>query len=107
MMDKPGLRIKTKRQELRIKQYELAKLVGMSQSSLSELESGESKLPSAEILIKLAASLGVTPAWIVTGQEGEMEVLTPDEQDFLMAAKQLSHDQRGAVFAMIKSLLKT
>jgi transcriptional regulator with XRE-family HTH domain len=105
-MTTAGMRIKRRRKELGIKQNELAHAVGISQSSLSELETGESKLPSAEILLKLSSALGISPTWIVTGQEGQMDVLTPDEQEFFSAARTLTPEQRSAVFTLIRSFTK-
>jgi len=69
----PGQRIKSRRIEFGINQTELAAKLGMEQSSLSELENGESVMPNSEHLLKLARILGVSQSWILTGKDGEFD----------------------------------
>lgn len=100
----PGLRIRTRRKELGLRQGELARRVGMAQSALSEIEKGESRLPNAEHLIKLAAELGVTQAWIITGKPGGVEVLSADEERLFSRLRQATPEQRAAIVALVDSL---
>lgn len=102
-MDSPGQRIKRRRIELGFQQGELARMVGMSQSALSEVESGESKLPSADKLIKLSKVLMVTQEWIVTGVDGDLEVLSKEEEKAFAKLRKLTPDQRAAFLAMLDS----
>jgi transcriptional regulator with XRE-family HTH domain len=58
-----GNNLRAKRQELEIKQKELAQTVGISAQSLSVYEKGV-KLPPLEVAVKLAEALGVSLDWL-------------------------------------------
>lgn len=103
-MHTPGIRIRAKRLELGLKQGELAKLAGISQSSLCELEKGDSKMPSAEALMGLSKALGVSQAWIMTGKDGEVEMLTHDEEKLVQASRRLTAEQRRAVYQIMRTM---
>lgn len=105
-MNSAGSRIRTKRKEIGLSQAHLASLAGISQSAISELETGESKMPSAEALQGLAKALRVTQAWIITGHDGELETLTTDEENLVKAARKLTAEQRVAVYQIIKTMAK-
>ncbi len=100
----PGQRIRRRRKELGLTQAALAKLAGCEQSTISELETGESKMPSAENLQGLAKALKVTKTWIITGKDGEIEVLTPEEEDLIVRIRAMSPEQRRAHYMFIRSL---
>jgi transcriptional regulator with XRE-family HTH domain len=100
----PGMRILARRNELGLKQGALAKLAGISQSSLCELEKGESKMPSAKALHGLAKALNVTPAWIITGKDGEIEQITQQEADLVQAVRGLTVEQQQAVYNVVRSM---
>lgn len=85
-MDTPGQRIK--------------------QSSLSELETGESKMPSAEALLGLAKALKVSKTWIITGRDGELEVLTTEEEHHIQRTRTLTAEQRRAVYDLVESMTR-
>ncbi len=53
-----GMRVKQLREEQRLSQYDLSKLAGVQQSTISYIEIGE-KNPSVDTAIKLANALGV------------------------------------------------
>jgi transcriptional regulator with XRE-family HTH domain len=99
-----GQRIKERREFLKLRQGELAKLAGISQSTLSELESGESKMPSAKALMGLSKALNVTQAWIITGKDGEVDVLSEDEETLILQTRKLTLEQRRAVYQIIKTM---
>lgn len=61
-----GSRIKEARKQAKLSQSALAQKVGMSQSALSELETGESS--GTTLLASLAAALGVNALWLETGK---------------------------------------
>lgn len=71
-------RIKSIRSTLRIKQNEMAKLLEMNPSAISQLESGRTK-PSLETLIDIAQKLRVDLHWLITG-EGRMFNKAEDPQ---------------------------
>lgn len=87
--------------ELRgLNQEELAKLAGVTQAAVSNLENRDSKSSSATP--QLARALGIDAYWLATG-EGAMdlgETLSPDEQ-------RLMDDYRSADPAAKESLALT
>ncbi|MDW0357691.1 XRE family transcriptional regulator [Halomonas venusta] len=64
-----GDRVKRARKHAGLNQRDLAKAIGITQPSLSELERGESR--SSAYLIQIASACGVNASWLATG-EGEM-----------------------------------
>lgn len=58
LLDDIGEKIKRERLKNRLKQYELAKKVGISNTYLSDIEVGRTS-PSLKTLDKIAKSLGV------------------------------------------------
>lgn len=61
-----GNRIKTRRKELNIKQAELAKILKISNTHMSSIESGKQK-PSLDIFIQICNQLNVTPDYLLLG----------------------------------------
>lgn len=61
-----GQRIKSARNDAKMTQGQLGAKVGMSQSAISELETGESA--SSTLIASLAAALGVNALWLETGK---------------------------------------
>jgi transcriptional regulator with XRE-family HTH domain len=64
-----GENIKELRKDRGLSQGDLAKRVGMSQASLSEIESGRTKFPSSNNLLKIASVLGVDPNYFLGNAE--------------------------------------
>lgn len=64
-----GKRVKARREELGISQTVLAKRIGVSGPSLSQLESG--KIKRSRRMSKLAAVLKVSPEWLEGSGEGK------------------------------------
>ncbi|WP_186299169.1 S24 family peptidase [Halomonas sp. C22] len=64
-----GDRVKRARKHAGLNQRELAKAIGITQPSLSELERGESR--SSAYLVQIASVCGVDASWLATGS-GEM-----------------------------------
>lgn len=62
-----GQRIKTARTEKGLKQHELADLVGVQKSAVSQWESGTIKSIDSVHLIRTAIALGVNPVWLALG----------------------------------------
>lgn len=60
------------------KQGKFAAALGIGQGSLSELETQIGRLPSAEVLLRASAVLGLRPQYLLTG-EGTAEVLNFSE----------------------------
>lgn len=55
------MHLKNHRIELELNQQELAKITGLSQATIAQLESGR-KMPSIETMIKLASAFNIRPS---------------------------------------------
>ena len=106
-MTTPGERIKQRRKELSLRQGEFAKLAGIAQSTLSDLERGDSKLPSAAVLVRMAEVLQVSQAWIVTGKDGEITFPNTQEQELLSAFREMDDAKKAAFMAFLASINKS
>jgi transcriptional regulator with XRE-family HTH domain len=105
-MQTPGQRIRSARELAGYRQGEFARLIGCAQSTLSEIETGESKLPSAGLLSKMVELLGKSERWIIYGEDGEVQKPTPEETDLLNAFRSLPDDVRQNLVVTIKSLAR-
>lgn len=73
-----GDKIKSRREQLGLTQRELAKKVGMNQSRISEVESGERKQMSLKNLRAMARALGVSADYLIgTWEDLEEEAAAP------------------------------
>lgn len=61
-----GQRIKLRRKELKIKQKEMAKYLGISNNHISSIENGRQK-PSFDTFINICKKLEVTPDYLLLG----------------------------------------
>lgn len=67
---KIGFRVKTQREQLKLKRSQLAEMAGISDYFMTEIESGR-KGCSFTTLCKLSESLHVTTDYLLTGKEPE------------------------------------
>ncbi len=65
-----GERVKERRKEIGLTQYELAEKTGLTQSIIASIESRNAK--SSKYLSEIAITLGVSERWLVTGVDDEM-----------------------------------
>lgn len=86
-----GARVKARRKELKMTQPELAKLAGIKQPSLSEIETGETKLVKGDTLMRLAAALQMNPEFLRTGKGNPAPGIDPnvDEAEVLSIFRQM------------------
>jgi transcriptional regulator with XRE-family HTH domain len=103
-METIGQRIRRRREEKGIARKDLAKAAGLSYTTLSDLELGESHASKA--LHRIAAELGVSAEWLETGK-GSAEPVAPPSQhtgqdaDTMRTAARFLEDlfaARGKVF---------
>lgn len=106
LMQTPGQRIRSAREDAGYNQGEFARLVGIAQATLSEIETGESKLPSAPVLIAMCEILRKTPRWILYGEDGEVSVPTTQESDLLNAFRSMDDEAKAAMVATANALRK-
>lgn len=62
-----GDRLRKWRQSIPLKSYELAKLISISQGSLSDIENNKS-LPSADTISKFFLNTNINIIWLLTGK---------------------------------------
>jgi len=68
-----GKRIREYRQMIGLRGYQFAKVIGVSQGSLSDIEN-EKSLPSADTLAKIESKTALNSIWVMLGR-GAMEKL--------------------------------
>lgn len=100
------LRIKQLRREAKMSQRSLAKLVGVSQSAIAQIESGNTKALKAETLLRLSAALQANPYYIMTGRgTRETTPVTGDAQIELLALfASLPDEHQAALIAAARAL---
>lgn len=103
-MQTPGQRIREARELAGYDQGEFAKAVGMARSTLAEIESGETKLPSIKVALSMSKVLGKTISWIVDGKDGAIETPTEQEQELLNMTRSMSDESKAALIATAKAL---
>lgn len=78
------------REEKKLSQSALARLMGTSQSAISQIESGE-RNPSFETIRQIAKALDVTPAHLVGAR---VESLRPEEEAHFRLLRSLPPDAK-------------
>ena len=68
-----GQRVQHRRQHLSWSQEDLARESGVPQATISRIEKGQRKNPGADVIRRLARSLGVTADWLIGMYEEEEE----------------------------------
>lgn len=105
-MQTPGQRIRSAREDAGYSQGVFAKLIGIGQGTLSEIESGESKLPSSPVLIKMCEILNKPPRWILYGEEGDLRWPTKEEVELLESFRSMDDASRKALVVTASALAK-
>lgn len=92
-----GARIRQLREERELTQPQLAKAAEVAQSSLSEIETGQSKHPSALTLVKLAKYFEVDPEWLLTGKgpKSPVATFTSEEAELLLLFRAVSPEAQA------------
>lgn len=107
-----GIRIKERRQLLRMTQEELAIRSGYtSRSSINKIERGIVDLPRSKI-IAIAEALGTTPSYILFGQDQEEEnppaepKLTEGEEKLLKLIRLMPDEMKKQYVELLESTLR-
>lgn len=104
-----GKRIKRARDKINISQQDLSKKIGMSNSVLSRIESGERPARSDE-LVKIADALDVTTEYLldnrssadyISGPLDVYDILNSNEQ-LLINGKEASESDKARIREMLK-----
>jgi len=111
-----GDRLRARRISVNLTQEKLGKIVGLKKATISSLELGASKKPSAENLLPLAKALNVDPHWLITGKgdiepsKAELDVhqdaLNEHEMDLLLNYRGLDKKHQKLAIELIKTLKK-
>lgn len=103
MKYKFGERIKALRKAAGETQVELAQALGVTQSSLSSLESGI--FNASKSTAQIADHYGVSAIWLATG-EGNKEITaaTSDSEEMVRHYLSLDDSQRATLLALVKSM---
>lgn len=96
-----GIRIKMRRKELKIKQAELAEMLGISNNHMSSIENGKQK-PSMGIFIGICRCLTVSPDYLLLGAMHAYNV----PQDILEQLRLCSPDDIELARDFIELLVK-
>lgn len=101
-----GKRLRYARKRIPLTQIEASKRAGITQGSLSPLESDETKEPKATTVMRLARAYGVNQQWLLTGvgnpDEPDVDA-TPSQVAELMG--QMTPGNRRRLLALASSLL--
>ena len=102
--------LKAARKAKRMTQTEVARYIGLAQSSYSAWENGTTKIDHASLL-KLSDLFDVSIDYLL-GNESEKptagsDELTKDEETVIQLLRQVPEEQRELVLNMIEAALKT
>ena len=74
-METIGERVRRARQRLALSQDNLAEMSGVPKVTISRVENSRYGPPRPSTVRRLATALGVTPAWLLYGEESQLEKL--------------------------------
>ena len=99
-----GGRIKHMREQRGMTQPELAEAIGIKQPSMSDIESGKSKSPSAINLLKIAHALDANPWWLATGEGEPTALASAQQREWAELFASLPEGKRRALMAAARVL---
>ena len=107
-MESIGRRIKSLRQSRHLSGAALARLVGIKQPSLWELENQEGAEPSGRVLAAFCMHLHTTPEYIMAGADDadDLEV-EMQAAELLFAFRHTNESGRNALLAAARGLMAT
>jgi transcriptional regulator with XRE-family HTH domain len=97
-------RLKSARKAAGLTQEQLAQASGVTQGAIQKVENGTSHRPRK--LKKIAAVLGVSPAWLLLGEEEGGFPLSDDEKAMLMRFRQLDPEDKRILKSLIDKLVR-
>jgi transcriptional regulator with XRE-family HTH domain len=105
-MEKVGERIRRLRLARKLTQARVAKSIGITQGSFTQLETGISKSPASVTLTKLARFFEVDSEWLMTGRGAQQPVaaLSDEESELVLLFRQLSVEGRGYILGRTKAI---
>lgn len=98
-------RIKTARKHAKLTQVELAKLVGIDQTSISDLERGKSQ--SSSYNARIATACGVSSLWLEHGVGEMVDDRVPSDQTVIMMATGTGKAKLDMTSMLVAAMLST
>ncbi len=97
-------RLKTARKAAGLTQEQLAQAAGVSQGAIQKVENGKSHRPRK--IKKIADVLGVSPSWLLLGEEGSF-FISDDEKALVMRFRQLDPEDKTILRSLIDKLVRS
>ena len=98
-------RLKDARDKNDMRAIRLAERLGISSSAMTQWENSKTKVPRADLLLKAARILRVSPYWIMFGEDEE--ILPEEIIQIAKAFTKLDASQQALISQMIAQMLKT
>jgi transcriptional regulator with XRE-family HTH domain len=101
-----GQRIAAARLALGLTQSQLADLIHSSRGTVAVWETKD-RVPEGDVLLRLAQSLNVNPAWLMMMSDNPMqpEEVTPDESKVLRTFRNLTQENQDQIASQVEFLL--
>jgi transcriptional regulator with XRE-family HTH domain len=105
-MDTLGKRVRGLRKTHGLTQTQLAQKVGVSQSAISDIESGDTKVILGPTMTALCAALRTNAEWLQTGQGSPAPAVTTgiEEGELLAIFRALPDELRMALITTARSM---
>jgi len=105
-MDTLGKRVRGLRKTHGLTQTQLAQKVGVSQSAISDIESGDTKVTLGPTMAALCAALRTNPDWLQSGHGSPGPAVTTgiDEGELLAIFRVLPEEMRTALMMTARSM---
>jgi transcriptional regulator with XRE-family HTH domain len=98
-------RIRAIRKKLGINQGEFARRIGLTQTAMSSIEVGKSKLTEQNIKL-ICVTFNVNEQWLRTGEGDMFGSLASYEKELLEMYRQLTEETQDFILDMTRTLLK-
>ncbi len=101
-----GNRVRTLRKMQGLTQVRLAKLVGVSQGAVSDIERGDTSVMMGPTLTAICRALATNPDWLLSGRgsPAPSPPASPDGSELLTIYAQLPDAQREALLTVARSM---
>lgn len=103
-MDTLARRLRFAREQKGLRQEDLARMAGVSQQTIQQIEAGVIMRPKK--IGQIAKAVGRSPAWLQFGTE-EIETLDKEAITLAQAFMQLDDAEKKAMFTAITQMAKT
>lgn len=103
-----GERLRQIRKAKGMTQAQLAKEIGVAQSTIAEIERGMSRSANAQNLLRIAAVLETNPEWLLTGKGSpDISAFTPTDSEITRIADSLTPQAKAAWIAAGLAMIQT